>query len=317
VGRYLVVRLYSIALTLVGLTLLVFVMLRLIPGTVVEQMIGADAIVSPAMVAELKRFFGLDQPWYVQYSRWLGGLVHGDFGTSWRTGKPVVQLILERLPVTLELTGLAVSFALVLGIAAGIVSAIRRDDAVDNVVRVGTLLGLSVPVFWQGTMLILFFSLYLRWMPPVVWVDFFADPRRNLTIMLLPAICLGTASAANIARTTRACMLDVLRSEYIRTASAKGLAGAAVVLKHALKNALIPVVTVAGLQIGILLGGAVVVEEVFTLPGVGRLVLWSIYQRDYPLTQSTILFIAVMFMTINLGIDLLYGYLDPRIRYGE
>jgi peptide/nickel transport system permease protein len=164
-------------------------------------------------------------------------------------------------------------------------------------------------------MLILFFSIYLRWMPPVMWVDFFADPWRNLTIMALPALCLGTASAANIARTTRACMLDVLRSEYIRTAAAKGLAHRLVVLKHALKNALIPIVTVAGLQIGILLGGTVVVEEVFTLPGIGRLVLWSIYQRDYPLTQSTILFVAVMFMAINLAVDVLYGYLDPRIRY--
>ena len=316
-GRYLVVRAYSMALTLLGLTVLVFLMLRLIPGTVVEQMIGADAIVSPEMVAQLKRFFGLDQPWWVQYSHWLGSLAQGDLGTSWRTGKPVIRLILERLPITIELTLLAVGFALALGIAAGIVSAVRRDRAVDNVVRVGALLGLSVPVFWQGTMLILFFSIYLRWMPPVVWVDFFADPRRNLTIMLLPAVCLGTASAANIARTTRACMLDVLRSEYIRTAAAKGLAGRAVVLKHALKNALIPIVTVAGLQMGILLGGTVVVEEVFTLPGVGRLVLWSIYQRDYPLTQSTILFVAILFMAINLAVDVLYGYLDPRIRYGE
>jgi len=316
VARYVAVRLYAMALTMLGLSLLVFLMLRLVPGTVVEQMIGADAIVSPAMVAELKRFFGLDQPWWVQYGRWMGNLAQGDLGTSWRTGKPVATLILERLPVTIELTTLAVAFALVLGIPAGIISARRRNHAIDNVTRVGTLLGLSIPVFWQGTMLILFFSIYLRWMPPVVWVDFFTDPRRNLTIMLLPALCLGTASAANIARTTRACMLDVLRSEYIRTAAAKGLADRIVVLKHALKNALIPVVTVAGLQVGILLGGTVVVEEVFTLPGVGRLVLWSIYQRDYPLTQSTILFIAVMFMTINLAVDVLYGYLDPRIRYG-
>ena len=303
------------ALTLVGLSLLIFSMLRLIPGTVVEQMIGADAIVSPAMVAELKRFFGLDQPWWLQYARWIGELVHGNLGTSWRTGKPVIALILERLPVTLELTMLAVGFAMVLGIPAGIVSATRRDQTVDNVTRVGTLRGLSIPVFWQGTMLILFFSVYLRWMPPVVWVDFFTDPKRNLTIMVLPALCLGTASAANIARTTRSCMLDVLRSEYIRTAAAKGLTGRLVILKHALKNALIPIVTVAGLQIGILLGGTVVVEEVFTLPGIGRLVLWAIYQRDYPLTQSTILFIAVLFMTINLAVDVLYGYLDPRIRY--
>lgn len=309
------VRLYAMGLTLLGLTLLVFLMLRLIPGTVVEQMIGADAIVTPAMVAELTRFFGLDQPWYVQYGRWMRDLARGDLGTSWRTGQPVITLILERLPVTLELTALAVVFALLLGIPAGIVSAVRRDHAIDNVTRVGALLGLSIPVFWQGTMLILFFSLSLRWMPPVVWVDLWVDPLRNLTIMALPAICLGTASAASIARTTRACMLDVLRSEYVRTASAKGLADRAVVLKHALRNALIPVVTVAGLQLGILLGGTVVVEEVFTLPGVGRLVLWSIYQRDYPLTQSTILFIAVLFMAINLAVDLLYAYLDPRIRY--
>ena len=303
------------ALSLVGLTVLIFLMLRLIPGTVVEQMIGVDAIASPAMVADLKRFFGLDQPWWVQYTRWIGELAQGNLGTSWRTGKPVMALILERLPVTIELTTLAVAFALVLGIPAGILSATRRDHAVDNVTRVGTLLGLSIPVFWQGTMLILFFSIYLRWMPPVVWVDFFTDPRRNLTIMVLPALCLGTASAANIARTTRSCMLDVLRSEYIRTAAAKGLGQRLVVLKHALKNALIPIVTVAGLQMGILLGGTVVVEEVFTLPGIGRLVLWSIYQRDYPLTQSTILFIAVMFMAINLAVDVLYSYLDPRIRY--
>ncbi len=314
-ARYVAVRLYSMAVTLAGLSVLVFLMLRLVPGTVVEQLIGADAVASPAMVAELKRFFGLDQPWWQQYARWVAALAHGDLGTSWRTGKPVVALILERLPVTIELTSLAVGFALLLGIPAGVLSATRRDHAIDNVTRVGTLLGLSVPVFWQGTMLILFFSIYLRWMPPVMWVDFFADPARNLTIMALPALCLGTASAANIARTTRACMLDVLRSEYIRTAAAKGLADRLVVLKHALKNALIPIVTVAGLQIGILLGGTVVVEEVFTLPGIGRLVLWSIYQRDYPLTQSTILFVAVMFMAINLAVDVLYGYLDPRIRY--
>jgi peptide/nickel transport system permease protein len=315
-GRYLMVRLYSMALTLLGLTVLVFLMLHLIPGTVVEQMIGADAVVSQQMVDQLRRFFGLDQPWYVQYGRWLGQLLRGDLGTSWRTGKPVLSLILERLPVTIELTLLAVSFSLVLGVAAGVLSAVRRDRPIDHATRIGALLGLSVPVFWQGTMLILFFSLYLRWMPPVVWVDLLSDPRRNLTIMILPALCLGTAAAANVARTTRSCMLDVLRSDYVRTALAKGLAGRAIVWKHALKNAMIPVVTVVGLQMGILLGGTVVVEEVFTLPGVGRLVLWSIYQRDYPVTQSTILFIAALFMAVNLAVDLLYGYLEPRIRYG-
>ena len=249
-GRYLVVRLYSMALTLLGLTVLVFLMLHLIPGTVVEQMIGADAVVSQQMVDQLKRFFGLDQPWYVQYGRWLGQLLRGDLGTSWRTGKPVLSLILERLPVTIELTVLSVAFSLILGVAAGILSAVWRDRPLDHVTRVGTLLGLSVPVFWQGTMLILFFSLYLRWMPPIMWVDLFTDPRRNLTIMVLPALCLGTAAAANVARTTRSCMLDVLGSDYVRTALAKGLAGRAIVLKHALKNAMIPVVTVVGLQLG-------------------------------------------------------------------
>jgi peptide/nickel transport system permease protein len=316
-GRYLVVRLYSMAVTLLGLTVLIFLMLHLIPGTVVEQMIGADAMVSQQMVDQLKRFFGLDQPWYLQYGRWLGQLLRGDLGTSWRTGKPVLTLIMERLPVTIELTVLSVAFSLLFGVAAGVLSAVRRDRPVDHVTRIGTLVGLSIPVFWQGTMLILFFSLYLRWMPPVMWVDLLTDPRRNLTIMLLPALCLGTAAAANVARTTRSCMLDVLGSDHVRTARAKGLAGRAVILKHALKNAMIPVVTVAGLQIGILLGGTVVVEEVFTLPGVGRLVLWSIYQRDYPVTQSTILFIAALFMALNLAVDLLYGYLEPRIRYGD
>jgi peptide/nickel transport system permease protein len=316
-GRYVVLRLYSMAVTLLGLTVLVFLMLHLIPGTVVEQMIGADAVVSQQMVDQLKRFFGLDQPWYIQYGRWLGQLLQGDLGTSWRTGKPVLSLILERLPVTIELTVLSVAFSLILGVAAGVLSAVWRDRPVDHATRIGTLLGLSVPVFWQGTMLILFFSLYLRWMPPVMWVDLLTDPLRNLTIMVLPALCLGTAAAANVARTTRSCMLDVLGSDYVRTALAKGLATRDVVLKHALKNAMIPVVTVAGLQLGILLGGTVVVEEVFTLPGVGRLVLWSIYQRDYPVTQSTILFIAALFMALNLAVDLLYGYLEPRIRYGS
>jgi peptide/nickel transport system permease protein len=284
-----------------------------VPGTVVEQMIGADAVVSKEMVEQLKRFFGLDQPWYTQYLAWIGRLAHGDFGTSWRTGKPVVSLILERLPVTLELTLLSVTFASSSAWPRASISAIQRDRAVDQVARVGTLFGLSIPVFLAGD------DAHPLLLPlpavdaPIVWVDFFTDPRRNLTIMLLPVVCLGTASAANIARTTRACMLDVLRSEYVRTAAAKGLARRKVILKHALKNALIPVVTVAGLQAGILLGGTVVVEEVFTLPGVGRLVLWSIYQRDYPVTQSTILFIAVLFMTINLAVDILYRYLDPRI----
>jgi ABC-type dipeptide/oligopeptide/nickel transport system permease component len=195
-GRYVAIRLYSMALTLGGLTVLIFLMLRLIPGTVVEQMIGADAIVSPAMVAELTRFFGLDQPWWVQYSRWIGELAQGNLGTSWRTGKPVLALIVERLPVTIELTTLAVGFALVFGIPAGILSATRRDRAVDNVTRLATLLGLSIPVFWQGTMLILFFSIYLRWMPPVVCDRNGVGPRRGESKVARTPESRSTASFA-------------------------------------------------------------------------------------------------------------------------
>ena len=316
-GRYLVVRLYSMGLTLLGLTVLVFLMLRLVPGTVVEQMIGADAVVSPQMVEQLKRFFGLDQPWYEQYARWLGGLVRGDLGTSWRTGKPVVGLILERLPVTLELTMLAVAFALVLGMAAGIVSAIWRGRPLDNVTRVGTLLGLSVPVFWQGTMLILFFSLYLRWMPSVVWVDLWTDPCATSPSWRCPPCAWGRrAPPASPAPRARACSTSCAPSTSARPRP-RGWPAAP---SSSSTPSAMPSSRWSrwpGLQMGILLGGTVVVEEVFTLPGVGRLVLWSIYQRDYPLTQSTILFIAVMFMTINLAVDLLYSYLDPRIRYGH
>jgi len=316
--RYLITRIYTLILTLFLLTVVVFSLLLLIPGDVVQMIIGAEAErISPEFVAELRHFFGLDLPWYQQYWRWAGPLLRGNMGISWRTGKPVSELIAERLPVTIELTLLSVSLALVLGVTAGVISALYRDRAVDNLARLGSLFGLSIPVFWQGTMLILFFSLTFRWMPSVVWVPMWEDPWTNLKIVLLPVLCLATGSAANIQRVTRSCMLDVLSSDYIRTAQAKGLAGNKVIIKHALKNALIPIVTVAGLQLGYLLGGLVIIEEVFTLPGVGRLVLWAIYQRDYPVILGAILFIGFAFMVINLLVDLLYVVLDPRIRYRE
>jgi len=193
---------------------------------------------------------------------------------------------------------------------------LRQNSPADSLTRIAALFGLSIPVFWQGTMLILIFSLAFRWAPPIEWVGPVKNLRANLEMMLMPGVCLGTASAAVIMRMTRSCMLDVLRQEYIRTARAKGLTERSVIVIHGLKNALIPVVTVTGLQMGYLLGGAVVVEEVFGLPGLGRLVLWAILQRDYPTVQGTILFIALMFMLVNLLVDLLYAYLDPRIRRG-
>jgi peptide/nickel transport system permease protein len=302
--------------SLIGVTLVVFLMLRLIPGTVVEQMLGLEALATKETVESLRRFFGLDQPIHVQYAEWAGRVLSGDLGRSWRTAQPVTQLIWSRLPVTLELTLLSILVSIALGVATGIVSALRQGTLLDNLTRLGSLFGLSIPVFWQGTMLILLLSFYFGWAPPVDWANPFQEPGTNLKMMALPALCLGTASAATVMRMSRATLLDVLRQDYIRTAHAKGASQRGVVAGHALKNAMIPVITVVGLQVGTLLGGVVVVEEVFTLPGVGRLILQAIYARDYPVVQGTVLFIAVLFMVTNLIVDVCYAALDPRIRYG-
>jgi peptide/nickel transport system permease protein len=314
-GQYLLRRILSTLLTLFGVSILVFLMLQLIPGTVVEQIMGTDAMVTKETVESLKAFFGLDQPIHIQYLHWIQNLARGNFGISWRTGKPVLGLILDHLPVTGELTLLALGVAFLIGVPAGVFSATRSNTAPDSITRVLSLLGLSLPVFWQGTMLILIFSLLLRWMPALGYAGFFDHPLRNLQSMAMPSICLGTASAAMIMRMTRACLLEVLGQDYVRTARAKGLGERLVVYRHALRNAIIPVITVAGVQVGYLLGGIVVVEEVFTLPGVGRLVLSAIFNRDYPLVQGAVLFIALVFMLTNLLVDLLYSVIDPRIRY--
>lgn len=312
--RYLIARLLSLIPTLVGVSILVFLLVRLIPGTIVEQMLGAEAQVTEELLARLRTFFGLDQPIHLQYGNWLAHALRGDLGVSWQVGMPVQQMILARLQVTAELTLGAMLVALVVGIPFGILSAIKENTALDHVVRIASLFSLSMPIFWQAAMMILMLSVWLRW-APVGYVDLFADPGANVRQMILPWIVLGTSVAATIMRMTRSCLLEVMRQDYIRTARAKGLRERVVIWSHALKNAMIPVVTVAGVQVGYLLGGAVVTEEVFTLPGIGRLVLWAIYQRDYPLVQGTVLFIAVMFALTNLAVDAIYGYLDPRIRY--
>lgn len=314
--KYLVNRLMAMIVSLFGVTILVFLMIRLIPGTIVEMMMGTEALTSGETVATLRAYFGLDQPLYVQYFNWIGRVLAGDLGNSWRMAMPVTQFILSRLSVTLELAFIAVLVATLIGVPAGIVSALKQNSLTDNLARLAALIGLSVPVFWQGTMLILVLSIVLQWAPPIDWTSPTKDLRVNLEIMLLPGFCLGTASAAVIMRMTRSCMLDVLRQEYVRTARAKGLGEYVVLARHSLKNALIPIVTVIGLQMGYLLGGTVVVEEVFGLPGLGRLVLWAIFQRDYPTVQGAVLIIAVMFMMLNLIVDVLYAYLDPRIRCG-
>jgi peptide/nickel transport system permease protein len=316
VRAFLLQRLAAMGLTLFGVSLLIFAMVRLIPGTVVEQLLGQAAMSSPEVVASFRRFFGLDQPLHVQYLGWLGGLLHGDFGVSWLSGRPVLGLFLERLPVSAELAVLAVAWSLLLGIPLGTASAMWRGGFRDSTIRVGTTLGLSLPAFWQGAVLILLFSLYFGWMPSLQWVPLSRSPAGNLAIMALPALTLGTATAAMITRMARSSMLDVLGSDYVRTARAKGVTERRVTFHHALRNALIPVVTVAGVQLGYIVGGIVVVEDVFTLPGVGRLLLDAIFQRDYPVVQGVILILAAAFMTLNLVVDLLYAVIDPRLRRG-
>lgn len=301
--------------TLIGVTILVFLLIRMVPGTIVEMMLGTEALTAYETIESLRRYFGLDQPIYVQYFEWMKGIVVGDLGRSWRMGIPVMELIFSRLSVTIQLSFIAIIVAVIIGVPAGVLSALKQNSMGDGVARIAALLGLSIPVFWQGTLFILILSMAFHWAPPLNWISPFKDLRANMNMMLLPGFCLGTASAAVIMRMTRSCMLEVMRQEYIRTARAKGLAERVVIAGHAMKNAFIPVLTVAGLQVGYLLGGTVVVEEVFGLPGLGRLVLWAIYQRDYPTVQGTILFIAVMFMAVNLIVDLLYAFFDPRIRY--
>jgi len=312
---YVLKRVLSLVPTLIGVTILVFLMVRLIPGTVVDQMIGAEARVDESTRASMRAFFGLDQPLHVQYWSWLSGLLRGDLGQSWRSGLPVSKMIFDRLAVTAELGLAALAVSLLVGIPLGVLSAVRENTRLDHVARIVSLFSLSIPIFWQAAMLILASSLWFNWVPPVEYAPPTRDPLGNLKQMVLPAIVLGTVVAAQVMRMTRSSLLEVLRHDYVRTARAKGLAERLIVSRHAFKNALIPIITVIGVQVGYLLGGAVVTEEVFTLPGVGRLVLNAVYERDYPLVQGTILFIAALFMLSNLVVDLLYAYLDPRIRY--
>ena len=313
--QFIVVRLISMVFTLFGLSILVFLLARLIPGDVVQLSLE-QAERTPEMVQELRSFFGLDQPLHVQYWRWLSDVLQGDLGTSWRSGNSVLGLILDRLSVTAELTILAMVVSIGLGVPLGILAATRQNSLLDYLVRVLSMFSLSIPEFWQGIMLILVLSITLGWIPSLEYVDFWKDPGTNLSIMILPAISVGTVASANIVRMTRATMLEELRQDYVRTARAKGLQERVVIYSHTLKNTLIPVVTIAGLQIGYLMGGIVVMEAVFTLPGVGRLMLLAISQRDYPLIQGVVLFIATIFVFSNLLVDVLYAYVNPRIRYG-
>lgn len=300
--------------TLLGISVLVFAAMRLIPGSFVDVMIGIGPDVSQAQRDEIARSYGLDKPLPVQYLLWLGNASTGDFGASLRTGDPVGGLILDRLPATLELALLATAFSLLLAIPAGVLSAVRRNSAVDALARVAALVGLSVPNFLLGTLLILFISLKWPVLPTTGFVPIADGLWPNLKSLVLPTISLGALLAASITRMTRSALLEELGKEYLTVARAKGLTNRAVVLGHALRNALVPVVTVVGIQTGYLLGGTVIVEQLFAIPGIGRLALDAVLQRDYPLVQGTTLFIAAAFVLMNLLTDVVYGLIDPRIR---
>ena len=300
---------------LLGVMVTVFLLMRAVPGDVVTSLVGLEGNVSEERMAELRRMFGLDLPVHEQFLQWIGAAVRGDLGSSLRTSRPVVQDLALRFPVTFELTLLSLVVALIIAVPLGVIAALRRGTVIDLAVSVFALLGLSIPGFFLGILLILLFSLRLGWLPPAGYIPFSEAPLENLRHMILPSVSLGVILAAAVTRIVRSTMLEVLSRDYVRTARAKGLAERLVTYRHALRNALIPVVTVVGLQFGALLGGAVIIEQVFSLPGVGRFALEGINLRDYPVVQGAVLLIAAAFITVNLLVDVVYALIDPRIRY--
>jgi peptide/nickel transport system permease protein len=300
--------------TMVLVTLLVFSIIRLLPGDIVTLMMSEQGYASDK--AQLERMLGLDQPFYQQYVGYIGRVLRGDLGVSFWTKEPVLEEILRRLPVSLELAILAMLFGLVIALPVGIFSAIRQDTWLDYLFRSGAIGGLSIPSFWMATVVIVTASIWWQWVPPMRYTPFARDPMKNLSQLLLPAIILGLALSASVMRMTRSMVLEVLREDYVRTAWAKGLPERMVVARHVLKNAMIPVVTVVGLQLSTLIGGTVIMESIFVLPGMGKFLLDAITWRDYPVIQGINLFLATGVIVLNLVIDVVYGYLDPRIRYG-
>jgi peptide/nickel transport system permease protein len=313
--QYTLRRLLAIIPTLFGMALLIFVMVRMLPGDFVDAMVGADSTLSAEAREQLRASYGLSDSIPQQFVRWMGGLFTGDLGVSFRTGEPIIKILAAGLPVTLELAVLSSLVATSIAIPLGIVSATNRNGIVDFWARVAGLIGLSFPNFWLATVMLLATSLWFQWVPPVIWISPFTDLKGNLLQILLPVLALSVQLIAIQMRMVRTSMLEVLRQDYIRTARAKGLAERVVVYGHALRNAFIPVVTVIGLQLGALMGGSVIIEQIFGLPGLGWFLLQAIYNRDYPVIQVTALFLASVFVLINLVVDLLYAWLDPRIKY--
>ncbi len=317
---YIIRRLLLIIPTLFILTILVFLSVRFIPGDVIDAMLGKMASMGSATGQidreTLERMLGLDVPVYVQYGRWIGGIfLHGTLGESLVGAWTVEEKILGRLPVTIELGVMAIVIGLLIALPVGIYSAIRQDTAADYVGRTVAIIGMATPNFWLAIMVMIYPAIWWGWAPPMRWVPFTEDLLGNLGILIIPSLILGTASSAATMRMMRTMMLEVLRQDYIRTAWSKGLRERVVVIRHTLKNALIPVVSLIGLQLPLLVGGAVIMENIFNLPGIGQLMLDALKDRDYPVVSGVNLFFATMVVGVNLMIDLIYPYLDPRVRY--
>ena len=300
---YILKRLFHSIFVLVGISLVVFIILHL-TGDPAALLMPMDA--TPDQIAQFRKEMGFTDPLIVQYWRFFKGTLHGDFGLSFRHSQPALDLVLERMPATIQLTLAAMIIAMIIAVPVGIISAIRRNSILDHIGMTGALLGQSTPVFWLGIMLILVFSVTIQWFP--------SSGRGAIEHLVLPAVTLGMFSMARTARMMRSSMLEVLGQEYMKTAKAKGLSPRMVILKHALKNALIPVVTIVGMELGTLLGGAVITETIFAWPGVGRLAVQAIYNRDYPVVQAAVFLLAAIFVLVNLLVDILYTYLDPRVK---
>jgi peptide/nickel transport system permease protein len=313
--RYLARRAVWTVLAVLGVSVLIFFLVRLLPGNIVDIIAGTEGQLSRAQRAAVLKEFGLDRPLPVQYLRWVGSMLHGNFGWSFRTGQPVAALIASRLPITIELALLAVLSVALVAIPFGVAASVTRSRRVRTLVQIIGVLGLSLPNFWIAILLIIGASSLFGWLPAIIYVPPWTDPWVNLQQMFLPVLSLGLGLSAVVMRMTRSSMLEVLGQDFIRVARAKGLATRTVLLRHALRNALIPIVTVLGLQMGFLLGGVVITEQIFGLPGLGWTLLNGVYQRDYPVVQGTVMVFAVTFVLVNLFVDLLYTYLDPRIRY--
>ena len=314
---YLAKRLLLIVPTLFGVAAVVFLIMRVIPGDVTLLILGGDQTgrIDPKQLAAMRHQLGLDQPLAVQFGAWLWGVLRLDFGTSLWTGQPVIEEVLIRLPLSLEVAILATIVSVLLAIPLGMLAAVRQDTWVDYVIRVVSIGGQAIPSFWVGILVILFLVIYFGWGPPLEFTPPWVDPWANFQQLVWPVLTIGYRYAAVTTRMTRSTVLEVLREDYIRTAWAKGLRERAVVIRHALKNAMLPVITLVGTEFAFLIGGLVVTETVFTLNGVGRFVVDAVAHRDYPVVQALVFLIALCFVIVNLLIDLTYAWLDPRIRY--